>query len=118
MSDNSLVVLNDASFTQLVLDNENPSEVSLILFGASWCAPYKQVKPNVEAVAAKHAATVKAYYYDVDAQNSVAFAYNIRGVPMILAFKNKRLFGTLQGFRTTAQLEALISSQPVRRRDA
>jgi thioredoxin 1 len=79
-----LVVLTDDNWQKEVVESEIPV---LVDFWAGWCAPCRMIAPAVEQVAANYAGRVKVGKLDVDENQKVAMAYNIRSIPTLLVFR-------------------------------
>lgn len=79
-----LVVLTDDNWQKEVVESEIPV---LVDFWAGWCAPCRMIAPAVEQVAASYAGRVKVGKLDVDENQKVAMAYNIRSIPTLLVFR-------------------------------
>ena len=73
-----------ATFQREVLEADRPVVVD---FWADWCGPCRMVAPEVEALAEKYGDAIKVVKVDVDANQSVAAAYGIRGIPTIGLFE-------------------------------
>jgi putative thioredoxin len=57
-------------------------------FWAAWCAPCRSLGPILERVSDEHAGEVDLIKVDVDANQEVAAAYGIQGIPAVKAFRN------------------------------
>ncbi len=92
----------DATFEELVLNNERPVVVD---FWAAWCGPCKMVAPEMEKLAAKYDGVVDVVKVDVDANPGLSRAFNIMSIPTIAFFQpGKQPMGVV-GFRPLDQLE-------------
>lgn len=76
-----LAVVTDETFAAEVLDSEQPV---LVDFAADWCNPCRLLKPELEAVAAEFASTVKVVQVDVDANRNTVARYRISALPTLL----------------------------------
>lgn len=59
-------------------------DVVLVDFHADWCGPCKMLEPIVDSIAAETNATVAKV--DVDANQPLAQAYGVQGVPTLVLF--------------------------------
>jgi thioredoxin len=60
----------------------------LVDFNAVWCGPCKILKPIVYKVIKKNEAVVELFDIDVDKNPDIANAMNVKGIPLILLYKN------------------------------
>jgi thioredoxin 1 len=92
----------DATFQQLVLENERPVIVD---FWAAWCGPCKMVAPEMEKIAQKYEGQVDVVKVDVDANPGLSRAYGIMSIPTIAFFRPGQQPQGVVGFRPMEQLE-------------
>lgn len=85
MGGRNTLQFTDQNFEVEVLKSDKPV---LVDFWAEWCAPCRMMAPAVEAIAAEYEERAKVGKLNVDENQSVAFRYNIRGIPTLLLFKN------------------------------
>jgi thioredoxin len=60
----------------------------LVDFNATWCGPCKILKPIVHKVIKKNEDKVELFDIDVDKNPDVANAMNVRGIPLLLLYKD------------------------------
>ncbi|WP_251330697.1 thioredoxin [Haloplanus pelagicus] len=81
-------------------------DVVLTDFYADWCGPCQMLEPVVETIAAEtDAAVVKV---DVDANQQLAGAYGVRGVPTLILFAGGEQVEEIVGVQGEDQLRSLI----------
>jgi len=83
-------------------------DVVLVDFYADWCGPCKMLEPVVERLAAETDATVAKV--DVDANQRLASAYNVRGVPTLVLFADGEQVEEIVGVKPEDQLRSLVES--------
>lgn len=86
------IVMTKADFIKKVWNYEaNPNEwkylgdkPAIIDFFATWCGPCKMVSPILEELAEEYDGEIVIYKVDVDQEQELSSAFNIRSVPSIL----------------------------------
>ncbi|HRN62861.1 MAG: thioredoxin TrxA [Chiayiivirga sp.] len=106
MSDN-VIHVGEADFEAQVLQSELPV---LVDFWAEWCGPCRMIGPIVDELADSHAGKVKVVKVNVDQNQRIAANYQVRGIPMLLMFKNGKVEATQVGAVGKAQLTQFVDS--------
>jgi len=86
--------VTDAQFEQEVLKSEVPV---LVDFWAVWCVPCRAIDPALEQIAAAQAGKLKVVKLNVEENMNAPARYGVRGVPMLLLFKNGDVKETFVG---------------------
>lgn len=81
-------------------------DVVLADFYADWCGPCKMLDPIVENIAAQTDAAVAKV--DVDANQQLAVAYGVRGVPTLVLFADGEQAEEVVGVQDESRLRSLI----------
>lgn len=102
-----ITIVTDDSFDPEVLKANVPV---LVDFWAEWCGPCKMIMPVIESVATEFAGKIKVAKLNVDENNKTSNAYNIRGIPTLMLFKNGQIAATKTGALTKAQLADFINA--------
>jgi thioredoxin 2 len=76
----------------------------LVDFWAPWCGPCRMVSPVVEAVGRDHAGRLKVVKLDVDTAPDVSARYGIRGIPLLVLFRDGKEVDRLVGAVPDRQL--------------
>jgi len=101
--------------TSAVSDDTFEAEVKkadkpvLVDFWAEWCGPCRMIAPIIEEISEEFAGKLKVVKLDIESNPGVAQAYNIRGIPALLLFKNGEVAGQKIGALPKQQLKAWIS---------
>jgi thioredoxin len=101
----SVPYVNEQDFEREVLRSELPV---LIDFTADWCAPCKQVAPEVEAVARELEGKAKVVKIDIDKSKRLATSLRIQAVPTFMVIHRGRPVAGEQGVLRRAQLREMI----------
>ncbi len=81
----------------------------LVDFWAEWCGPCRMVAPILEELSKEFAGKLKVVKLDVESSPNIAAAYNIRGIPALLLFKDGQVAGQKVGALPKHQLKAWLS---------
>ncbi len=87
----------------------NADSPVLVDFFATWCGPCQTLSPIVEELAHEMGDKVKVIKVDIDKNQKAASAYNIRGVPTLILFKNGNMVWRKSGLLTKRDLRAQIT---------
>lgn len=78
----------------------------LVLFGAAWCAPCRQLKPIIEGFAEER--MIDLGYVDAGKRPDLAGTYGVKAVPTTFYFINGSPFKQRQGAATASALDLLL----------
>ena len=111
----------EADFEQRVV--ERSREVPVVVdFWAEWCRPCRTLTPILEAEAAKREGEVELAKVDTDANQQLAAAFGIRGIPAVKAFRDGQVVdeftGALPADRVAEFFDRLVPSEADRLADA
>ena len=98
--------VSDATFENDVKKAELPV---LVDFWAEWCGPCRSVGPILEELSEEFDGKIKIVKLDVESNPGIAQAYNIRGIPALLLFKNGQVAGQQIGALPKHQLRAWLT---------
>ena len=76
--------------------------ITLVNFSAIWCGPCQMLEPVLDEVA--KTTDYKVIKVDVDQSGELAVEYEIRSVPTVIVFKNRKLADRLTGFMTKDEI--------------
>ncbi len=106
MSD-KIVYLNSDNFSDEV---EKYSGVVLVDFYADWCGPCRMLAPVIEQLANEYAGRAKICKINTDDAQSIAYKYQISGIPTVILFKNGKIVETIVGFRPKEHYSKILSA--------
>ncbi|WP_124728359.1 thioredoxin family protein [Staphylospora marina] len=83
----------------------------VVEFSAEWCIDCKRVAPFMPELAEKFADRFEFAVLDVDEARSVAEAYQVRGIPTFIVFREGEEIGRLpsRDAKTREQIEAFLA---------
>ena len=103
----STVHVNDDDFETSVLNAEGPV---LVDFWAEWCSPCKMIAPSLEEIDNELAGRLTIAKMNVDENPQTPVKYGVRGIPMLMLFKDGQVAGTKIGALPKQQLSQWVNS--------
>jgi thioredoxin 1 len=92
----------DASFEQDVLAATGTVVVD---FWAPWCGPCVALTPHLERIAATLPPELRVVKLDVDTQESTPARLRVRGLPVLIAFRDGQEVARIQGAKSPREVE-------------
>lgn len=77
----------------------------LVDFFATWCGPCKMMHPILEELAGKVGENARIVKIDIDKNQELAAAYNVRSVPTLMIFQKGELKWRTSGVTSANNLE-------------
>ena len=98
--------LDAVKYNEIVDDNE---QLVLVDFWAPWCKPCRLMQPNIEKIAQMYKGKVKVIRINVDENKAMSQLLNIKYLPTVYLYKNKRAVWNFTGYLDRYPLQVYVS---------
>ena len=93
--------VTETNFDQEVLKSSLPV---LLEFGATWCAPCKQLEPELVKLGGEWGEKVRLAKVDVDEYPNLAMKFGVMGVPTLILFMAGKAKQRLTGYQPSQRI--------------
>ena len=100
--------VTDATFQDEVVERSANAVVLLDLW-APWCGPCKTLGPILEKVVAETNGQVVLTKVDIDENPSIAQAFRVQSIPMVVAFKDGQPVDAFMGAQGETEVRAFVA---------
>jgi thioredoxin 1 len=107
MTTKNIVQVTDQNFETTVVGS---TQLVLVDFWATWCAPCKMLRPVVEELATEYAGRVTVAELDVDANPVTASKFSVLSIPSLILFRAGKPAERIVGYKPKAYLKQKIDA--------
>ena len=99
--------VTDATFATDVLKAKG---TVLVDFWAEWCGPCRAIASSLEEIGAEYAGQLTVAKVNIDENPNTPNAYNVRGIPTLILFKDGKQVATKVGAAPKSVLKQWVAA--------
>jgi len=107
MTTKNIVQVTDQNFETTI---SSSSQLVLVDFWATWCAPCKMLRPVIEELATEYDGRIVVGDLDVDANPVTASKFGVLSIPSLILFKGGKPAERIVGYKPKAYLKQKIDA--------
>jgi thioredoxin 1 len=105
MASDKVVTVSEDNWEQEVLKSETPV---LVDFWAQWCGPCRMVAPVLDQIAEEMDGKVRIVKLDVDANQQIAYQFQVSSIPTFILFKDGQMADRMMGAAPKTTFQSFI----------
>jgi thioredoxin 1 len=105
MASDKVVTVTEENWEQEVLKSDTPV---LVDFWAAWCGPCRMVAPVLDQIAEEMDGKVRVVKLDVDANQQIAYQFQVQSIPTFILFKGGQMADRMMGAAPKTTFESFI----------
>jgi thioredoxin 1 len=105
MASDKVVTVTEDTWEQEVLKSDTPV---LVDFWAQWCGPCRMVAPVLDQIADEMDGKVRVVKLDVDANQQIAYQFQVSSIPTFILFKDGQMADRMMGAMPKAAFQSFI----------
>ncbi|MCL2434605.1 MAG: thioredoxin family protein [Lentimicrobiaceae bacterium] len=112
----NVIVLSEKEFAERITALDNPKGFQylgqtpcIVDLYASWCKPCGYLSQLLNELAPEYKGKVIFYKVDIDKAKEIAFAFNVKSIPMLLYFKPHGSISSTVGYLNREELKKAIN---------
>ncbi len=105
MASDKVVTVTEQNWESEVLKSETPV---LVDFWAQWCGPCRMVAPVLDQIADEMDGKVRVVKLDVDANQQIAYQFQVSSIPTFILFKDGQMADRMMGAMPKSAFESFI----------